>query len=151
MRDILCMQTSSPVGKSCKAKDQGLSFRTLSDAFYITHISSFDIFSHSEFVFGIASFHSPRMPKMTCHLLRPVLSWISWRPSPISAFNPPAVLLKMLKMWNISKLLKMLNISKMDFLEAFPHLGVQASSCFGQDKIESETSDQCSNDNSKIK
>ena len=127
------MQTSSPVGKSCKAKDQGLSFRTLSDAFYITHISSFDIFSHKGFAFGIASFHSPRMPKMTCHLLRPVLSWISWRPSPISAFNPPAVLLKMLKM---------------DFLEAFPHLGVQASSCFGQDKIESETSDQCSNESS---
>ena len=90
----MCMQTSSPVGKSCKAKDQGLSFRTLSDAFYITHISSFDIFSHKGFVFGIASFHSPRMPKMTCHLLRPVLSWISWRPSPISAFKPPAVLVK---------------------------------------------------------
>ena len=37
---------------------------------------------------------------------------------------------------------------KIDFLEAFPHLGVQASSCFGQDKIESETSDQCSNESS---
>ena len=60
--------------------------------------------------------------------------------------------------------------SVLDLLEAFTHLGVQASSCFvknvrngflggfppisscfGQDKIESETSDQCSNDNSKIK
>ena len=41
--------------------------------------------------------NSPRMPKMTCHLLRPVLSWISWSPSPISAFRPPAVQKKSMK------------------------------------------------------
>ena len=41
--------------------------------------------------------NSPRMPKMTCHLFRPVLSWISWSPSPISAFRPPAVQKKSMK------------------------------------------------------
>ena len=86
--------------------------------------------------------NSPRMPKMTCHLLRPVLSWISWSPSPISAFRPPAVQKKSMKTRSGSPQIKDIHITISSIYQRTTSTNDQAELSVNRMSTSSTKSDQ---------